>query len=444
MEEAQTYESKGELVEALEKYKLVITVDPENTAAEEKRIEIEKKLHELAEFRYQAGMSYYRQGKYEQARREFLTALRYNPQHLTAERMLTVEREPVEKLKQYVLHTIQPDETISKLAKLYYGDYKEFHLIAKFNQMDDATIVLPGQKIKVPLIEGLPFYADPEKIITESSMEAGYTQPEGVATDKEAKPTEETPPFQKTKETIPDDQTIEYRGLGIELFNSKNYEDAINEFNKVLNVYPDDKIALEYLSLSYFELGMTAYQQEAYAKAIQSFNEALAYNKDCPDCQTYIDKCKDKNIDSVRGRAIGSYNEKKYPEAITYFEKVLQQNPEDETTREYLSNAHFENGLVLFYKSKYLEARDEFKSAFQYDPSCDLCEKYIRESEEMYKEFHYEEGVRYFNDEKLEDAIKQWEMVSAIDPNFKDVEDQLERARKYLIFIENIKKGPQQ
>ncbi len=54
------------------------------------------------------------------------------------------------------------------------------------------------------------------------------------------------------KEEAIEDQTANYRELGIELYNKKEYADAIIEFNKVLNVTPADKVTLNYLALALF------------------------------------------------------------------------------------------------------------------------------------------------------------------------------------------------
>ena len=60
------------------------------------------------------------------------------------------------KAKRYVIHTIKPGQSLSVLAKTYYGDYYQIFLIAQFNGLSDATKVDVGQKIKVPEIEGVP------------------------------------------------------------------------------------------------------------------------------------------------------------------------------------------------------------------------------------------------------------------------------------------------
>ena len=100
--------------------------------------------------------------------------------------------------------------------------------------------------------------------------------------------------------------------------------------------------------------------------------------------------------------------------------------------------------MHLFGKEDYLAARDEFKTALQYNPRCDQCEKNIQKSEDTYKEVHYEKGLAYFGDQKLAEAIQEWESVSAIDPNYKDVNKNLTKAKTLYERLESIKRSKTQ
>ena len=471
---AQQYEAQGDLVEALEQYKLALTVDPENQLAKEKKTTIEEKLYQLAEEHYQIGLRFYKKGQYGQARKEFLTALRYDPEHAEAKDKLTTTKTEIEQVKRYIVHTVQPDESISTLARLYYGDYRKFHLIAEYNELEDATKVTVGQKIKIPVIEGIPIIADPAAIQTATgespesmpvevitvkrfithtvqpgeslsklaqiyygdykkfdliskfnSLEDGINlkvgqeikipEVEGVpflAKDELAEPKvasipkdlpaveekaeKQTAEAANEKQKTEEDQTLNYRELGIELYKNKEYEDAITEFNKVLNVNPNDKTALNYLSLAYFELGQRSFEKKAYVQAIKNF-EASSNN-----------------------------------------------NPDDSKAREYLAKSHFQQGLVLFGKEDYLAARDEFTAARNYNKDCDQCDENIRKCEDTYKQIHYDKGLAYFGNQKLAEAIHEWELVSELDSNYKDVTRNLTKAKALLERLESIKRSKTQ
>ena len=92
-------------------------------------------------------------------------------------------------------------------------------------------------------------------------------------------------------------------------------------------------------------------------------------------------------------------------------------------------------------KEDYLAARDEFKTSLRYDKNCDQCEKNIQKCEVTYKEVHYDKGLAYFGDQKLADAIREWESVFALDPNYKDVNKNLTKAKTLLERLESIKRS---
>jgi len=516
-EKAQQYEKKGDLVEALKQYKLVLTVDPANQLAQQKRAVLEPQLQKLAEEHYKNGIKFYNKGEYGPARKEFLTALRYNPEHANAKAKLTATSKDLGRVKRYIVHTVQADESISTLAERYYGDYRKFHFIAEYNELEDATQVRVGQDIKIPVIEGVPIIADPAaiqtdpgetaeplpgEIITVKRFVIHTVQPEetlsklaqmyygdlskfdviakfndigtNVRVGQELKiPEVEGLPFLvegKVAETktvaLPkdqplteagaekpkaaeisekpvaiEDQTANYRELGIELYKNKEYSDAIIELNKVLSVNPADQTALNYMALAYFEKGRQSFDTKAYSQAEQEFEASLKYNKNCPDCRDYINKIEKKSRANLRDEAIALYNLKKYKDAIVKFEAVVQTDPKDSGALAYLEKSHFQQGLILFGKEDYLAARDEFKTALEYNINCDQCEKNIQKSEDTYKEVHYDKGLAYFGDQKLAEAIQEWESVSALDPNYKDVNKNLTKAKTLYERLESIKRS---
>ena len=494
-------------------------MDPDNQPAQQKIAELEPRMKELAEKHYKDGLKFYNKGQYGPARKEFLTALRYNPEHAKAKTKLAGTSQDMGQVKRYILHTVQPEESISTLAERYYGDYRKFHLIADYNEMADPTKITVGQEIKIPVIEGMPIMADPGEIQSEkgappealtgeiitvkryvihtvqpeeslsklakmyygdyskfhfiaqfNNLEDGTSVRVGqelkipeiegqpfktMGEVKEARtieparvePVPEEPDDKKeepeisTKPVGPEDQLANYRTQGIELYESKEYEAAIAEFDKVLNVDPADQTTRNYMSLAYREKGRQSFENKAYGQAQKEFETALIYDQNCPDCQAYIKKIKNRSRDNLRDDAIALYNQKKFKEAIANFEAVAKNDPDDKQVRDYLEKSHFQQGLILFGKEDYLAARDEFKTALQYNAECEQCKKNIQKSEDVYKEVHYEKGLAYFGDQKLAEAIREWEAVSALDPDYKDVNKNLTKAKTLYERLESIKRS---
>ena len=332
-------ENNGDLVGALKQYKLAMTVNPLNQEAIDSAHRVEIALHGFAEKHYRAGLKLEKAGKYARARQQFLIALRLWPEHPEAINVLTTRKRI--QIKRYVVHTVKAGDSVSKLANIYYGDSQKFPIIAKYNDLGDATRIHIGQRIKIPEIKDVDFFAAKEPLETEAITLADM---EFAKWDWEQYALEERPE--------PVDQVAIYRNHGIDLFRKKEYQLAIVEFNKVINVQPEDKIALIYSHKSHYQLAVN-----------------------------------------------------------------------------------------LFHKRDYLKAREQFESALRYSKDCYECKSYIKKSEELYKETHYKRGIRFFDKERLSEAIKEWERVRLMDPHYKKVNELIKKARTLLKKIEELKES---
>ena len=498
--QARQLEEQGDLTGALEQYKLALTVDPENAPAEENRARLHQKLMQLADERYQLGMKYHSQGKYSLARKEFLTALKFNPDHPDAPKML-VSRKPDETPKytfhvvkpgeslsmiaktyygdykkwdtiarfnnledatkvtpgqrlmipeldgvalpvmptqgaqdtdSFVLHTIAPGESISRLAQIYYGDYKLFHAIAQYNGMDDATRVSVGQKIKIPKLAGVPFTPPGER-----------SEPVAESPVAEKVPTPVPVPQTAAPQPNGDEQVRAYRDTGIALYNEGKYEDAVFELNKAEEAAPEDDKTRVYLAKAYFEAGKEQFDQQDYPTAQESFESALHYDPKCAQCQAYIDKSKLGPLLAYRSRGIDYFNQDNFQSAIGEFEQFLKERPQDKEIRTYISRAYYEQALIDYNRGDFLAARSGFESSLANNAACEKCAAYITQSLNSFKDTHYNKGIVFFGKEQLPEAISEWEQVYDLDPGYKDVEQNLSKARALLKKLERIKSSGQ-
>jgi tetratricopeptide (TPR) repeat protein len=419
--QAAEYEDKGDLVEALKQYRLVLTVDPDNQIARDKSIQIEQELVRLADEHYQSGMSHYREGRYKLARQEFLAALRYDMDHRQIKKMLRKQRE-LKQINKYVLHTMQSNESISILAQRYYGDYRKFHLIALYNQLEDAAKVKVGRKIKVPVIEGFPIMADPSEIQTDAGK-VSLTEPvEIIAVKRFIIHTV------VAKETL---STIAQRYYG----DFRKY-DLIAKFN---DISVTDSIGVgQELKIPQVE-GVPFLATDSGKKIEKSLESEIIPEAEKNLQEAAVEPAKDVDETTEAGQAdayrkigIKLFNKEKYGDAIIEFQKVLNTNPDDKIAKNYMSLAYFEIGYISFNNADYPQAIKDFERSLQSDSNCKRCDTYIKWSEDNYKDLHYRKGLAYFREEKLAEAIDEWEMVYKVDPNYKDVEKNIEKVRNLM------------
>jgi tetratricopeptide (TPR) repeat protein len=341
LERALEYERKGQSQKALQFYEAALTV----IVAKKKGLE--DSLRKDAEKHYQRGLEYYEQGKYSNARHEFLVALRLRPDFPEVVELL--KPAPPPPFGSYVVHEVKEGEYLTAIAEKYYGDQSKFEIIARINGLEDATKLYAGMKLIIPETKGVVFSDLEEKQSSELPLEEETTygvEPEG------GEKSGEDPSLASEQETDYDPVAI-YQEQGVTLLEEGQYLAALHEFQKVLNTDPSRK-------------------------------------------------------------------------------KV----------QEYMAWAHYRQGEVFFNQAEYLKARDHFYEALSYDEEWTACKEYIRRAEDAYKEVHYLKGIEHFEEERLKEAIEQWQLVSKVDPNYKQVQNYLLRAQKLFEKVQELKEVP--
>ncbi len=511
VQQAQAYESQGNLVEALEQFKLAQTINPDEPVITDGIKRLDQQLTDLADVHYQAGIRFRDKGKWDLAKKEFLKTLRYRPDHADAAAMLQ-QRQPEGK-RDFISHTIAPGESISKLALKYYGDYKKYHHIVNFNNMNDATQVRVGQQIMVPVIDGVSiddlnrvssdspaqpttvkeaytvhriepgeslakvaqiYYGD-YKLFHIIATYNGITDPASIkvgetvkvprletlaepATDSvylpgapDSKAVADTPeapvePAEATRAETSEsvDQVAEYRQMGIDLFSQKKYDEAIVEFQKVISAAPEDADAIDYISRAYVETGRKHLAANRLNDAKTAFTTALEYNENCADCQELLVRCRTIEADALTKEGETLLQSNQMDQAIATLERAVALNPDNSAATALLFETHFQKGLDLYKKQDHLAAITSFEKASAIQSDCSECKRYIENSLAEYKEFHYNEGIVYFGQESLKKAISSWEKVTAVDSDYKDVQQNLKKARLLSDRLERIKQSTTQ
>lgn len=407
----EALEKENLLSSALEQYKLALTIDPENESALQHRENVLARLWEKAQSHYKKGLQFDEQGKYDAARKEYLSALQNWPDYKEAKERLT-SGGVVDEDKDYILHTLLYGESVSKLGMIYYGDFKKHSVIGKFNVLKDVTKVRVGETLKIPVIEGFPLSVLKQKqeaylnAIEKTETDGAYAPEKKIQTaSKKASLEPDTLPSPEDEITAPSRKTMPVSEAAV--------KEALPSPEKtVQKTLPSpEKTVLEPLP-----------PLEEMARMTPSPSPEMKPSKDYE-------------------QGIELFNKKKYPESISLFLAAAENDPDNETLLEYLFKSHFQQGLVLFNSEDYLTARDSFRSALKYDKTCEKCPDYIEKCEATYKEKHYNLGIHYFGKEQLNKAIEEWTRVKNLDPEYKEVTPNLKKAEMLFNRLESIKKS---
>lgn len=140
-------------------------------------------------------------------------------------------------------------------------------------------------------------------------------------------------------------------------------------------------------------------------------------------------------------QGIEAFELRDYTDAARQLRRAVALKPDDEVARDYLSRALYQKGMEAYYRKDYLSAIDAFKSALTHAPDCGNCKKYLTESESIYKDTHYKQGIEYFQKEQLEEAIEEWEKVVKLDSDYESVQKNIETARRLMDRLEEMEPG---
>lgn len=399
----EAYEDQGQLQSALEQYELALTVDAENVSALDHKKKVEAALHERARQHYEKGLALDEQGLYDAARRQYLSALQNWPEFTKAKEKLSPGGVALGS-DAYVVHTLLEGQSVSKLSLIYYGDLKYYPVIGKYNNMADVTRVRAGEQLKIPVLNGLTV-EDLQK-----RYEAYMEERQGMREQTGPSQPEVEAPSQSTEQVVPAEPMAPPRQA---------------ESPDVPDTSPQVYAPPEIVEPAEPEIIEPVETPEAPETAPVEESEPVAP----PEAPSNYDQ------------AMALFQQKKYGQAIPLFEKAQADTPGNDEIAANLFESYFQLGLAQFKQEQYLDARQSFSSAVEYDDTCTQCRTYIKTCEDTYKEKHYNLGIHYFGKEQLEQAISEWEQVEKIDPGYKDVQSNLTKARTLYERLESIKQS---
>jgi len=146
---AEEYEKNGEIYSALLCWQVLSVLNPEeqNYADRFQRLKNESQLS--ANRYFKMGKRDYDKNLFESARRKFLIALRYNPDHPEALDYLKNKMSPAISSR----YRIQEGDSLTSIAEKFYQDPNKYYLIAVYNGMDAEEPLTVGTKLKLPILE---------------------------------------------------------------------------------------------------------------------------------------------------------------------------------------------------------------------------------------------------------------------------------------------------
>jgi protein O-mannosyl-transferase len=173
-------------------------------------------------------------------------------------------------------------------------------------------------------------------------------------------------------------QTIEeaYYNRGIICMHEKKDADAINDFDKAIELKPD-------YSNAYNNKGLTLMNLGKLEESLQCYNQAIEFDP--------------KNAEAFYNRGSLYQNQRKNKEALADFDKAIELNPR-------YSQAYNNRGSVFYNENRGEEALKDFHKAVELDP--------------VNVQAYYNLGVLFMNESRNSEAVKSFNKAIELNPGY--------------------------
>jgi tetratricopeptide (TPR) repeat protein len=144
-------EKNGEFRKALFFWKVVHRFTPHDRATSEKIKALETHIRKEADRHFSKGLEHFQKNSTQEARREFLLCLVYQPDHVQALDYLKHRLfEP-----EFLAYQTREGDTLKRISQETYQDPEKDFLIAYFNNLDHRGSLKPGLTLRLPLITSI-------------------------------------------------------------------------------------------------------------------------------------------------------------------------------------------------------------------------------------------------------------------------------------------------
>jgi len=438
IEEADRLVKEEEFTKAIALYKIAILLQPDNQEAQMKLIEAQRKERIAMQnlelmLHLQAGREYHNKKKYVEAIQEWSKALLIDPDNEEANKMLAIDKDLLrkqrlqQKLNEMIAKGIEQYDnqfyldskaTFQKVIKMDPGNNTAEEYLRKIADMLEKMkqAKLRENEAEKHFMLGVDYFNKKqyEKALDEFDFTLNIIPTHQGAIDYKKRTLEILKKLELEKQRKRNELIQRLLMEGIQLYQMSEFENAIYNFKKVLQLDPENQYALEYLKLS----------EEALRLQRQS-----KINEDSPYYPII------KNLE-IQGKK--NIKQKKYSLALHFFSEIKDLFPLNKEANKYILqikmqtdpeevrrilDKNFARGKQYYNKKNYQRALYEFDLIKSIDPAYPEINKYYKLAKNppsLYGkqiESHFNKGLYYFAQKQYESAIKEWRKTIELDKN---------------------------
>ena len=129
-----------------------------------------------------------------------------------------------------------------------------------------------------------------------------------------------------------------------------------------------------------------------------------------------------------------------YTVALASVDRLLASTPSDREGQDLRKAALYRYGKSQFDQKQYDESYRTLSQLAKVQPNYEDSAKLLQQARTQAVDKHYSEGIKLYRDEKLKEAIGEWQVVLQFDPNHANAKKNIEQAERLLKGLEQRKK----
>src|SRR5262245_3627575 len=299
IERARRLERSGDLRQALDEWKIALTIDPGDQTARDGRRQLEARLEQSVSVRLGQGREALAKGDHLEARKHFLAVLAMDPANQAA---FSALQNDVKEIR-FVPYTVKAGDTLQTIAERYYGDRSRGEVIFETNQLPPNPRLAPGMVLKIPEIPGVPF------ILPELRP-----KPPADTTASPAAPAPAAPEGGKGTEV----EEINPLLVGArESLEKGEYLVALADVDRVLSGNAQNPDAVELKKAVLYGLGKSQFGQKKYDDSVKTLVQLARLAPTYQDSPTLLKQAKTNAAQQHYAQGPKPYREEKPEDPIT-------------------------------------------------------------------------------------------------------------------------------
>ncbi|HEY7863760.1 MAG TPA: tetratricopeptide repeat protein [Thermoanaerobaculia bacterium] len=322
-EKALRLERSGDLRQALDEWKIALTIDPGDQAAQEGQRQLTARIDRAVTERLGQGREAISKGDHLEARRHFLAVLAIDPANQAAFAALQNDVKEI----RFVPHTVRAGETLATISERYYGDRSRSEVIWETNHLPPNPRLSAGMVLKIPEIPGVPFVL-PElrPKPPETAARPDAPRPEAAPSTDAARPTE----------------PVEINPLLVgarEALEKGEYQVALADVDRVLAGNAQNPDATELKKAVLYGLGKSQLGQRKYEESVRTLVQLARLAPSYQDSPALLKQARERAAQQHYAQGLQLYREEKLEDAIAQWKAVLEYEPEHANAKKNIEQA---------------------------------------------------------------------------------------------------------